>query len=279
LLVKNVAKKTSTLKSGETTTNAKSKTTAAKKAPKPEPPAERVSLTQVQELDSGDRVIVSGIVTVPRDALGATLAYVQSDAGGVSLAIPNGEKSVQLGQEIEATGTVRLKNGRRYVSVAAHSLRILTSAPAVPTPPTVTTDEVGPDQADQLVHVKGVVSLASGNRIEIDDGSGPVSLYLKSSTGIVRPKMKAGDTVDAVGVVGVSTSGVRILPRTQNDLRVERVLGAATVAPAPTMTAPAASRNQTLWYWALAALGGLGAGAKPAWVAWQKGRGRPHEPR
>ena len=260
--------KKSTTKS---TTKKSTKSAAAKKTKKVEAPAQAVTLKQVQELDSSDRVMIQGVVTVPRDALGSTLAYLQTNDGGVSISIPNGEKSIELGQTIEVTGTVRLKNGRRYVAVAAKSLKVVQSAP-LPTPPSVPTDDVGADQADELVHVKGVVSLASGNRIEVDDGSGPVPIYIKSSTGIVRPKVKAGDTVDAVGIVGVSTSGIRILPRAQSDIHVERVLGAATVAPTQAITPPAASRGQTLWYWGFVVLGALVAGVRPMRKAWRKYR-------
>lgn len=260
---------TPTVTAAKKTTSTKSTT---KKAVKVEPPAQAVSLKEVQELDSSDRVVIEGVVIAPRDVLGSTTAYIQSEAGGISITIPNGEKSIELGQTIEITGTVRLKNGRRYVAVAAKSLKVLATAP-LEAPATVPTDDVGVDQADQLVRVKGVVSLASGSRIEVDDGSGSVPIYIKSSTGIVRPKVKAGDTVDAVGIVSVSTSGVRILPRAQDDIHVEKVLGASTIAPAQVITPPAASRSQTLWYWGLVVLGGLVAGARPMWKAWNARKG------
>lgn len=228
------------------------------------PPAEHVTLAQVQELDSGDRVIVSGVVTVPRDALGSTVAYIQTTEGGVSVSIPNGEPTVKLGQHIEVTGTVRLKNGRRYVSAATKGV-VPAATIETPQPTVMPTDDIGPDNADQLVHIAGLVALSSGNSIEVDDGSGPVSIYLKSSTGIVKPKIKAGDTVEATGIVGVSTSGVRVLPRSQEDLHVEKILGAATSSVAQVVTAPAASKNQTLWYWLLVVLGGVVASVKPLW--------------
>lgn len=246
------------------TTTLTKTSTKAPTVKKPEVPAQRVGLPELQELDSGDRVLVEGVVTAPRDALGSTVAFLQTETGGVSITIPNGEPAITPGQTIEITGTVRLKNGRRYVAVSAKSLRVKATAP-LPPPVTVQTDDVGADQADQLVHVKGVVGIASGNRIEIDDGSGPVPIYLKSSTGIVRPKVKPGDTVDAIGIVSVSTSGIRVLPRSQDDLHVERVLGVSTTAPMQTVTAPAASRNQTMWYWLMVAAGAVVATARPVW--------------
>lgn len=269
----------------KTTTNSKTanantsaKTAKKKPAAKAKPPAQRVSLRDVQELDSGDRVIIRGQVTAAVGALGSMMTFLQDENTGVSVTIPNGEPAVKPGSRMEITGTVRLKQGRRYVAAAAHGLKVLLAASA-PKPTDVATDDVGPDQADRLVKVKGLVALVSGNRIEIDDGSGPVPIYLKSSTGIIRPKVKAGDTVEAVGIVNVSTSGVRVLPRSQDDIHVERVLGATTATPTPTVNIPTSSPRQTMWYWLFVAIGGLGAGAKPAWTAWRKRHPRPHEPR
>lgn len=248
-----------------TTTSAAS--SASKKTA---PPAVNVTLAAVQELDSGDRVALRGTVISPRDALGSTLVTIQSDDGGVVISVPNGEVTVQLGDVVTLTGTVRLKQGRRYVSTEAHSLAVV-GHNNVAVPSITPTDDIGVEQADQLVHVRGVIGLASGSTIQIDDGSGPLNVYLKSSTGIVRPKMKAGDTVDVVGVVNVTTSGVRVLPRMQSDLRVEQVLGASTMSTQTVVAPPAASKTQTLWYWSVVGLGLIAASIKPLW-SWRKKR-------
>ena len=263
------SKKASTKKTATT----KKPSTATKKTPKVLPPPQEVTLTQVQELDSGDRVVINGVVTVPRDVLGSTMVFVQTADGGVGVSIPNGEPTVTVGQSVEVTGVVRMKQGRRQVNAAAHGVKIV-SASGTPDVPVVATDDVGPDQADQLVHVKGVVGLVSGSRIEIDDGSGPVPIYIKSSTGIIRPKVRAGDMVDAVGITSVSTTGIRVLPRSQDDIHVEKVLGAATSAAtvAKPIVAPASSKNQTMWYWVLVAVGALVVSVKPVW-SWLKRRG------
>lgn len=245
------------------------KKTPVTAAPGRTPPAVPVALQALQDLDSGDRVIVSGVVTTAVGALGATMSYIQAADGAVAISLPNGTPAIHVGETVSVTGTVRLKQGRRYVTVSTSGLKVTTASQPV-TPISVPTDDVGSDQADRLVEVHGVVSLASGNRLEIDDGSGPTTIYLKSSTGIIKPKVQTGDTVRAVGIVSVSTSGVRVLPRGQDDLHVERVLGART-APTPSAVATSNPR-QALWYWLTAAAGGIAVGAKPAWRAYRKKR-------
>lgn len=255
-------------KKGANTNQAKQPTGAGKKNAKKEAPAQVVSLADIQELDSGDKVVVRGVVTVPVGLLGANLTFIQNDGAGAAIVIPNGEPALAIGNEIEVTGTVRLSQGRRRVAAAAHGIKIMSTVEVAA--PMLTTGEVGSDQADQLVQVKGVVALASGHSVEIDDGSGPLTVYLKSSTGIVRPKVKPGDTVEATGIVNVGTSGVRLWPRGQADVRVERVLGAATGAASPAMVIPPSSSSQSLWYWVMAGIGGVAAAIKPAWQAWKR---------
>ncbi|MBI5466834.1 MAG: lamin tail domain-containing protein [Candidatus Kerfeldbacteria bacterium] len=233
-------------------------------------PAVPVALPVIQDLDSGDRVSVRGIITTPVGALGATMSYIQAEDGAVAISIPNDLPALHVGETVRVTGTVRLKQGRRYVAVSAKGLTVTAPSQTVE-PLNVQTDDIGTDQADRLVEVRGVVSLASGNSIEVDDGSGPTTIYLKSSTGIVKPKVKAGDTVRAIGIVSVSTSGVRVLPRSQDDLHVEHVLGVATTSAAPAIVA-ASNPRQALWYWLTAMLGGAVVGAKPAWRALRKKR-------
>ncbi len=266
---------TTTMKQSEPKTKAAptkaKKTTKKKSSAKVKPPAQSISLREVQELDSGDRVIVHGVVTSAVGSLGATLTTLQSDDSGVTLIIPNGEPALKIGQNVEVTGTVRLYQGRRRVAVETYGLKVL-STDGVVDAQTMSTDDVGADQADELVHIKGTVAVASGSHIDIDDGSGPVTVYLKSSTGIIRPKVKMGDTMDVTGVVGVSTSGVRVLPRSQDDIHVERVLGTSTTTPTTPVNVPTSSPHQSLWYWLFVAVGGLGATAKPLWKKWQERR-------
>src|SRR4029077_19565643 len=116
--------------------------------------------------------------------LGSTLTTLQSDDAGVTLTIPNGTAPLSIGQDIEVTGTVRLYQGRRRVAVETNGVKLLSTVTVEPQ--ILATDDVGADQADKLVHVHGTGAVASGAHIDVDDGSGPVTVYIKSSTGIVR---------------------------------------------------------------------------------------------
>lgn len=261
--------KSNVLTSISTAKTTSSKTAAKKSSTKEPDPIQIVSIADVQHLDSGDRVQVTGIVTSPVGSLGSTLTTLQSADGGITLTVPNGTGPLDVGEQAKITGTVRLYQGRRRIAVDANGVQVLQKNVDLQ-PQMLATVDIGSDQADQLVHTTGIVALASGASIDIDDGSGDVVVYLKSSTGIVRPKVKMGDAVDVIGIVGVSTSGVRVLPRSQADLHVQQVLGASTSAPTATTTVPTHTTHQSAWYWLFVGLGGLAVAAKPLWNKWRK---------
>jgi len=230
-------------------------------------PIRVVTLTEIQELDSGDKVIARGIVTAPIDVLGSRLTYLQNEDSAAALLLP-ADTTVAVGDELSVTATVRSSQGRKRLSADKNGVTILSHDQLV-TPQAINLEALNPDLADHLVSVKGAITTASGTKIEIDDGTGEGTIYIKSSTGIIKPKMTSGDTIAATGIVSVSTTGIKILPRTKDDLRVERVLGVSTNTNAATTPLPQSSPRQTMWYWVLVGLGGLAAGAKPAWRAWK----------
>lgn len=252
--------KTTVIKKTSTTKTATKKNTG---------PVQSVAIADLQSMQSGDRVRIAGQVTAPLGALGSNTIYVQDGAAGVAVQFSGHPPAIALGDGIDLTGTVRVSAGRRRVAVGANDPATVSAATVAMEPANVKTGEISNDMIDQLISMSGTIASVSGAQIEIDDGSGAATISIKSSTGIVRPKAKMGDAANVTGIVVATTSGLRILPRIADDLKIERVLGASISSPTNTTT-PAASPQQALWYWGLVGLGGVGAGAKPAWKWWKE---------
>ena len=71
----------------------------------------------------------------------------------------------------------------------------------------------------------GTGTETNGDTFYVDDGSGEIRVYIKSSTKIDKPEMKKGTAVTITGVVSETTSGYRVLPRWQEDVRLGLVAG------------------------------------------------------
>lgn len=260
-------KTTTTKKSSNTNSATKKKTATKKKSTNSAKIVVNILIADLQERDSGDRVHAHGTITAPIDALGKNITYIQEGDAAAAVQFSGQPPKISVGQVLEATGTVRTTDGRRRIVIGANDPVTLADAEQSVEPQSLGTGDVTNELVDRLVHISGTVATVSGTRIEVDDGSGVVDVSIKSSTGIVRPKVKMGDKAEVTGIVNVTTAGIRILPRTQDDLKIEQVLGVATTTS--TSTAPVAPQQQSFWYWALVGLGGIAAGAKPAWKWWK----------
>ena len=84
---------------------------------------------------------------------------------------------------------------------------------------------MGEETEGWLVTIQGKVTETSGDTFYMDDGSGETRVYIKSSTKIDKPQMKKGAVVTVTGVVSETSSGYRVLPRWQEDVRLGLVAG------------------------------------------------------
>jgi len=89
----------------------------------------------------------------------------------------------------------------------------------------VKTGEVNEAMEGTLVRISGRVVKTSGATFYVDDGSGQIKVFIKSATGIDKPRMRQGNTVTITGVVSQTTTGYRILPRYQEDVLIGTVAG------------------------------------------------------
>ncbi len=221
-----------------------------------------VGLNDIQTLESGTAITIQGVVTVEADRLGTRTLFLQSDSGAVSVVVPKEVGRVTRGDLVQITGQVRLSQGRKRIAADRDGVKVLSASKSI-TPTAIALDQLSSEFADALVSVQGVISSSSGAKFLIDDGTAEGEIYLKSSTGIIKPRSATGDRLVVVGIVSVSTSGIRVLPRTIEDLRVERVLGAATVATPIAKNLPTAPPHQNQWYWGFVVVGVVAAGIKP----------------
>lgn len=81
--------------------------------------------------------------------------------------------------------------------------------------------EVTEDKLGSVLKVSAEVESVSGSNIYLTDEDGnTLRVYIQKATGIKKPALKAGDTVEVVGLLDKTAAGLRLLPRKQEDIRV-----------------------------------------------------------
>ena len=183
-----------------------------------------IELAKIRDYEKGAMVETEGVVSVPPGALGSKILYLAGSGVQVYL---NSEEwpELKLGDRVKVTGEISSYLGETRLKLAAASDLGVVGEAEEPVPHEVKTGEIDEDKEGWLVVIAGEVAQTSGDTFYVDDGSGEVKVVIKSSTEIDKPKMSKGTKVTVIGVVSETTSGYRVLPRRQEDVRLGIVAG------------------------------------------------------
>lgn len=185
---------------------------------------EKILLTDIREEEKGTMVEVVGTVSAPPGVLGERVVYLAGSGVQVYFSKALWPK-LSLGDEVRITGEVSASGGETRLKLAQASDIAVVKTGAAPQPHVMETGEVGEETEGWLVTIQGKVTETSGDTFYVDDGSGEVRVYIKPTTKIDKPAMKKGTTVTITGVVSETSSGYRVLPRWQEDVRLGLVAG------------------------------------------------------
>lgn len=181
-----------------------------------------VPLARAREQGPGATVMVVGIVSVPPGVFDGGFA-IQDQTGGIWVLPPADPVRLRLGQRVRVQGTLDNPNGQLAIQPAA--IGPLGDRDA-PTPRAVRTGALGEADEGWLVQVRGRVTGEAvddapwGWKVMVDDGSGPVMVFVDAETNVdVRP-LRPGTTVEVTGFAGQYEDHYEVVPRAQLDVRV-----------------------------------------------------------
>jgi len=177
-------------------------------------------ISEAKKQTIGTKVITYGRVSVEPGRLGKTIFYIQDDYSGIQIySWYKDFPLLRLGDLIEVIGEISETGGEIRIKIKlASDIRVLESGRS-PTPQKIFIKQVN-NYLGRLVRIKGTITKSSGNTFYINDGTGTIKIYIKKETGIKKPRLKKGDIVEITGIVSVTESGLRIMPRYQNDFKL-----------------------------------------------------------
>jgi hypothetical protein len=183
-------------------------------------------------LPPGTVVTVEGSVTVPSGLLssGGTLDQgfaIQDRTGGIYVSVAT-NLGLTLRQRVLVTGQLAQANGFLVLvpASAGDVMEVHGRGPAI-RPLWLRTGSVGPANQGQLVRVVGTITqpLAPdppfGIQVVVDDGSGPLRIFVNTSTGIDVSGLAPGQLLSVTGLSDEFDTP-EIDPRFQSDLRQPR---------------------------------------------------------
>jgi hypothetical protein len=185
-------------------------------------PSHRVAIAAARHRPLGSTVTVRGTVTVPTDAFDPGFA-VQEGAAGIYV-LDSGAAARAIGDDVEITGTLVDSFGLLAIqptSITAHGQDHAIK------PHKRSTGSVGESTEGRLLKLEGdmVGDLIDdgpfGFKLNIDDGSGPIQIFLFPGSGITTAGLHGGVSIEVVCFSNQFDTTFECDPRQPSDFEIE----------------------------------------------------------
>jgi uncharacterized protein YdeI (BOF family) len=205
-------------------------TPSASASPGPSDDPSVVSIAAARSVPVNARVKVRGIVTLPSDLADEGIAAIQDSSGAILLRLGDEAGSLRLGELVEVFGTRSTRAGMETIRIVDPPRHL--GSQAQPDPRRRGTGALGESDEAVLVVVRGAVvtsprrTSADNVYFDVDDGSGPIRVFVAPGAGIGTDAVLLGSWLEVSGVLGQETTGrlpdrgYRIWPRSRGDFQV-----------------------------------------------------------
>ena len=181
---------------------------------------------------SGQSLSLEGVVSALPGTFGVQYFYISFNQGQSGLQIYNYKKDfpdLKIGDLILVRGTIGESGGEfRLKTKTKNDIKILTQNQPLD-PFSLALSDLSDDHVGALVKISGTVSAKKGQTLFLDDGGKEATIYAKQGSGVSWSGVNTGEALEIIGVVNKTTAGLRILPRSNDDLiqasSSEQVLG------------------------------------------------------
>lgn len=181
--------------------------------------AVKMTLKEARQADIGDKVRVSGVVSVTPGILGSQIFYL-SGSGMQIFMSKKDFPGLKVGDLVEVTGELSQAQGERRVKVANKEDIKLLGNNQQPHLEEVPISEVGDDLVGSLTRVSGTVVIAGSGRAVLEDGGDELAVSIKKSTGIDAKIFTEGEQVRVAGILSQKANGLELLPRFKEDIEI-----------------------------------------------------------
>lgn len=164
-------------------------------------------------------VVREGTVTAAPGTLGAQYFYIDTDNLQVYL-YSKDFPTLVLGDRVRVRGTISdIADGKRLKIKNGSDITVLTHQNPVE-PLTLSTSDLGKDHLGDLVAIEGEVRLQTAQRFMLHGDELDIIISKKASAKIENTITQNGDMVRVTGIVQADKDGVRLVPRSSEDITV-----------------------------------------------------------
>ncbi|MFH1745070.1 MAG: lamin tail domain-containing protein [bacterium] len=181
-----------------------------------------VELADVKRLEIGDYVKTRGIVAVLPGIFGVQYFYIVSGEGGVQVYNYNKDfPEMEIGSLVEILGEISESGGEKRIKTKYLEDIEVFGKTSPPEPVDLECGEINDEVVGQLVRVFGEIIDKKGTSFFVDDGTEKLEVQIKTKTNINLSSLIDGMIVSVAGIVSKTKSGLRLLPRSGEDIILE----------------------------------------------------------
>jgi DNA/RNA endonuclease YhcR with UshA esterase domain len=179
-------------------------------------------IADARRLPLGETVTVEGVVSVASGVIDAGFA-VQDASGGIYV---DADSATRLGESQRVRATGRLVTSHGLLRIAPSSIDALGRGDATYPEPRIATGRVGEATEGRIIRAEGTIvgeivdDSPYGWKITIDDGSGPLLVFLSPGAKIDVSRFRAGQRLRVTGFSGQYDDHAEILPRSETDVEI-----------------------------------------------------------
>lgn len=212
------------LKTVSTKSKTKLKSAAATTKTNPGPLPITFDMTN-SDVNAGIRVSLQGTVGSPPGLLtGHSFVLLSSDGRGLLVRVPTSRKLPDMGKNLTVQGTLVFNDaGTPSLKLNKNDQwTVLGTVSESNTPRIVDLALPSNEDAWSLVQVVGVIKSIKSGTIMLDLNETDMKVVIKNVVGYRTARLKAGDTLSVKGLLDLSYEEPRLLPRSSEDINIER---------------------------------------------------------
>jgi len=185
------------------------------------PAQQYLTILQAKNLPDQTIVQVSGTVNVLPGVLGKQFFYIQDGESGVQVykydaLFPD----LQVGQKIVVSGEMSTNGTERRVKITKTGLIEPTSETAVLEPKNSEIAGLKTEDIGELFAVTGMIKSVSADKLQIEKDGLTLDVAIAAQSGIDLTTLIPGTSLKVTGIVRPTTGGLKLSPRSQDDLVV-----------------------------------------------------------
>jgi len=168
--------------------------------------------------ENGEQIPSNVGEQAPQENAGQIL---KETAGQAGIQVYNYNKDfpvLKVGDYIEVIGELSVSSGEMRVKTKVAADMKVVEHREEPIAEALVCEKINEEIVGALITVTGEVLERKSSVVYLDDGSDEVIVYLKTSAGINPKSIEEGEILQVTGIVGRTSSGIRIMPRSSDDI-------------------------------------------------------------